>query len=140
MSYDNLHMTMMYFGKIIHNQDKYNTMVDIMKTIETGKTFKFTFKCYTYFPYTKKNNIVAIYDTTPDCYQYVKTVKAVLKEAGIIDPDESFIPHVTMGRIIGKPVYNNDELAHLTPLPDFEANTSYMCGELYKYMDKEFSL
>ena len=140
MSHSDLHMTMMYFGKIIHDRTKYNIMVNIMKQIETKKTFKFTFKCYSYFPYTKKNHIVAIYDTTPDCYEYVKTVRSTLKKAGIVDPDESFIPHVTMGRIIGKSVYDNTHLSHLTPLPDFEVSTSYMCGELYKYMDKEFSL
>lgn len=137
IKYNDLHMTLIFFGKLMKNKSQYGLIMSVLEAVESNTPFKFKFKHYSYFPYEKKNHIVAIYETNDECQQYVKTIKNKLRQIGIIDPYENFIPHITLGKLSGKLHNNNDILSHLTPLPDFEASTAYICGQLLWYMDTQ---
>lgn len=133
MSYNDLHMTIYFFGEKIRNKNIYYKVGQIINSIFNKNEYKFKFKGYSYFPYNKPHYIVALYDIDSDTNNLVKQLNNEISKLGIGLNTEFniYTPHITLGKIKGK--YEQSELNY-TKSTDFISNGTYMCGRLDNYM------
>ena len=126
---NNLHMTLVFLGEKT-DEKKINIEIDNFKK----ESYKLNFEKVINFPPYKENLLVIIFDENMKLLNKVNDMKKELNIKDIF----SFVPHITLGKIVCHKLGSNKEIIDniinnvnkmmVDILKDFKSNECYLCG------------
>lgn len=143
-----IHMTVVFMGKALRGKTvgelkgiNYIIESAVEKLSELGN-LKLEFDRYDYLPFNsnKKKLILAIYKKNKKLDEWVVDLKNTLTQMGVCPSENSFMPHITIGRVKGAYLPDKDYLKTVEVFPDLTVRGLYVCGDQNKYITNSFNL
>lgn len=132
---DSLHMTIAFIGHKLKSVSK-DVYLKLNRIIEQYSqhllNLSFEFSHFDYFPESKRNLIVAVYEPSETALNFITALKTEINNLDLLTEDASkFVCHITLGKIISKDahIFNwehfRTNLPHIEP---FRAEGCHLCG------------